>query len=37
MLEPDDFKPLNELDELDLYDNKIKDVGQALDTLSKLT
>jgi protein phosphatase 1 regulatory subunit 7 len=36
-LDPDDFNPLKELEELDFYDNKIKNVGQALDTLSKLT
>lgn len=36
-LEPSDFNPLKELEELDVYDNKIKNVGQALDTLSKLT
>lgn len=37
MLDPNDFNPLQELEELDVYDNKIKSIGHALDTLSKLT
>ena len=36
-LDPHDFNPLRELEELDFYDNKIKNVGDALETLSKLT
>lgn len=30
------FHPLTKLTELDLYDNKLKTVGRALDTLSQL-
>lgn len=35
-LDPDVFRQLQELEELDLYDNKIKTVGEALDELSSL-
>jgi len=36
-LDPAVFRLLTKLEELDLYDNKIKDVGDALDTLEKLS
>lgn len=36
-LDPEVFSQLQELDELDLYDNKIKTVGDALNQLSSLT
>ncbi|KAF8440526.1 L domain-like protein [Boletus edulis BED1] len=36
-LDPEVFCQLQKLDELDLYDNKIKMVGDALDQLSSLT
>jgi len=35
-LEPEDFHPLTELEDLDFYDNKIKHVGHALDDMKKL-
>jgi protein phosphatase 1 regulatory subunit 7 len=35
-LDPEIFHELTELDELDLYDNKIKDVGDALIKSTKL-
>ena len=36
-LEPEVFRELKELEELDLYDNKLKGVGDALDACNKLT
>ena len=36
-LEPEVFRELVELEELDLYDNKLKSVGDALDNCSKMT
>ncbi|EIW83980.1 L domain-like protein [Coniophora puteana RWD-64-598 SS2] len=36
-LDPATFSLLTELEELDLYDNKVKHVGQAIDKLSKLS
>jgi protein phosphatase 1 regulatory subunit 7 len=36
-LDPGDFWLLTELEELDLYDNKVKTVGDALNHLSKLS
>lgn len=36
-LDPEVFCQLGKLEELDLYDNKIKTVGDALDQLSSLT
>lgn len=36
-LDPEVFHQLTLLEELDLYDNKIKNVGEALDKLKKLT
>ena len=36
-LDGGDFDALKELEELDFYDNKIKDVGDALDSCKKLT
>jgi len=36
-LDPEVFKPLMYLEELDLYDNKLKTVGNALDNMSFLT
>ncbi|KAG7089781.1 hypothetical protein E1B28_011433 [Marasmius oreades] len=36
-LDPEVFQQLTKLEELDLYDNKVKDVGNALNNLSKLT
>lgn len=35
-LDPDDFHQLTLLEELDLYDNKIRHVGEALDKLGAL-
>ena len=35
-LDPEALGPLSELEELDLYDNRIKHVGNSLDTLSNL-
>ena len=35
-LDPELFGKLLQLEELDLYDNKVKDTGNALDTLVKL-
>ncbi|KAJ4476232.1 hypothetical protein J3R30DRAFT_3658258 [Lentinula aciculospora] len=37
ILDPDVFRLLTKLEELDLYDNKIKDPGHALDHLSSLS
>lgn len=37
LLDPEVFRQLQKLEELDLYDNKIKTVGGALDGLSLLT
>ncbi|KAF9266606.1 L domain-like protein [Marasmius fiardii PR-910] len=36
-LDPEVFQQLTNLEELDLYDNQVKDVGDALNKLSKLT
>ncbi|KAF8149846.1 hypothetical protein B0H34DRAFT_731405 [Crassisporium funariophilum] len=36
-LEPETFHQLTNLEELDLYDNKVKSLGDALDKLSNLT
>ncbi len=36
-LEQEDFAALEALEELDLYDNKLKRVGDALDNLKNLT
>jgi protein phosphatase 1 regulatory subunit 7 len=36
-LDPEVFHQLQKLEELDLYDNKIKAVGDALNQLSSLT
>ncbi|KAG0705654.1 L domain-like protein [Suillus ampliporus] len=36
-LDPEIFRLLTQLEELDLYDNKLKTVGDALDTMSSLT
>ena len=36
VLEEADFGPLDKLQELDLYDNKIKDLGDALAGKSEL-
>ncbi|KAG2060844.1 L domain-like protein [Suillus hirtellus] len=36
-LDPDIFKLLTQLEELDLYDNKLKTLGDALDNMSALT
>jgi protein phosphatase 1 regulatory subunit 7 len=36
VLHPDVFCQLTKLEELDLYDNKIKGIGRALDGLSEL-
>ena len=36
-LDPDVFGPLTKLEELDFYDNKIKHVGTALNTMTDLT
>ena len=36
-LDPEVFHQLQKLEDLDLYDNKIKAVGDALDRLSSLT
>ncbi|KAG8969455.1 hypothetical protein FRC03_002731 [Tulasnella sp. 419] len=36
VLEPSDFHPLVNLEELDLYDNKMKHLGEALENCSKL-
>ncbi len=36
-LEQPHFSPLQVLEELDFYDNKIKNVGSALDNLPQLT
>ena len=36
-LDPDVMKALVNLTELDMYDNKIKDVGEALDSLVNIT
>lgn len=35
-LDATDFVALDELEELDLYDNRIRTVGEALDTLRSL-
>ncbi|OAX41182.1 L domain-like protein [Rhizopogon vinicolor AM-OR11-026] len=35
-LDPEIFRPLMQLEELDLYDNKLKTVGDALDSMSSL-
>ncbi|GJJ08556.1 hypothetical protein Clacol_002774 [Clathrus columnatus] len=35
-LEPSDFESLEEIEELDFYDNKIKHLGHALDKMHKL-
>ncbi|KAF8656879.1 hypothetical protein AX16_002425 [Volvariella volvacea WC 439] len=37
VLNSEDFHPLTQLEELDLYDNKIKHVGEAFDKLADLT
>lgn len=36
-LDPEIFRPLTQLEELDLYDNKLKTVGDALNDMSALT
>jgi protein phosphatase 1 regulatory subunit 7 len=36
-LDPEIFKLLTQLEELDLYDNKLKTVGDALENMSALT
>ncbi|KAJ7170623.1 L domain-like protein [Mycena crocata] len=36
-LDPEIFQPLTKLQELDLYDNKVKHVGNSLDELSELS
>ena len=36
VLDPETFHQLTKLEELDLYDNKVKEVGDALDKLSNL-
>ena len=36
-LDPEVMKALVNLSELDMYDNKIKDVGEALDSLVNVT
>lgn len=36
-LDPEVFSLLTEMEELDFYDNKLKTVGDALNTMSKLT
>ena len=36
-LEPEVFRELVELEELDLYDNKLKSVGNALDVCRNMT
>ncbi|KAJ8589004.1 L domain-like protein [Rhizopogon salebrosus TDB-379] len=36
-LDPDIFRQLTQLEELDLYDNKLKTVGDTLDDMSSLT
>lgn len=36
-LDPETFHKLTKLEELDLYDNRLKDVGGAFDESSKLT
>ena len=36
-LDPETFHQLVNLEELDFYDNRIKDVGNALDRLGKIT
>lgn len=36
-LEAEVFRELVELEELDLYDNKLKHIGDALDNCSKMT
>lgn len=35
-LDPDTFHQLTKLEELDFYDNKIKDVGDAFDKMGQL-
>lgn len=37
VLDPETFHQLTKLEELDLYDNKVREVGDALDKLSNLT
>ena len=37
VLDPETFHQLTKLEELDLYDNKVKEIGDALDKLSNLT
>lgn len=36
ILDPETFHQLTKLEELDLYDNKLKSVGDSLDKLSHL-